>query len=154
MPDCSGCGQTFIGRGFTSHLAKTTNPACVAAREAVENNISDSDSEPEQEKFGQDAAGEFPTGGGRFQGDFFGNNYNDTDFGYISDPEADIDDEEDNDDSEDPVAEDRQAAAAAQAANGWEPDRPLHPGSGDAYMEDVATPAPAPERPSPSRETL
>ncbi|KAJ7897902.1 hypothetical protein B0H14DRAFT_3581502 [Mycena olivaceomarginata] len=58
-------------------------------------------------------------------------------------PDSDSDPYDDSDD-DDPLAGEYAAAADAQAANGWEPDRPAQHDQQDTEMEDVATPtAPA-----------
>ena len=103
MPPCPICGIVFVGRGFTSHLAKTTNALCVEARTAAENfSELSSDSGSDVEQFGQDTRGDFPTGGGVFQGDIFGENYTAEELGYLSDPDnsADNSDWEDGYDSD------------------------------------------------------
>ncbi|KAJ6572973.1 hypothetical protein B0H10DRAFT_2237312 [Mycena sp. CBHHK59/15] len=139
MPPCPGCGTDYVGRAYANHIgnAKEGTP-CAAARKAAEDDVSDSDSDEQQ--FGQDSAGDFPAGGGLFQGDFFGNDYSEADFGYISDdPPMDSDSEcRLSDEESDPAARDREAAADAQVAEGWEPTRGMpNVDGGDAEMEDI-----------------
>ncbi|KAJ7504716.1 hypothetical protein B0H11DRAFT_1905318 [Mycena galericulata] len=82
----------------------------------------------------------FPSGGGSFPGDFFGEDYTAADFDYthpsdFSDSDSDSDDEGlDND----PSALDREAAADAEIGNGWEPLRPSQNSPmDDTEMEDA-----------------
>ncbi|KAJ6475468.1 hypothetical protein C8R45DRAFT_1102753 [Mycena sanguinolenta] len=142
MPECSGCRTIFIRRAFASHLAKTTNPSCVKVREAAENNLSDSDSE---EEFGP-VADTFPTGGNKFEGDLFGDDYTQDDFNYLSDDTSDSENEPDMDE-DDPIAADRGAAEDALAAEGWEPLRCVAEPGEDSEMEDIC-----PETAPPARE--
>jgi hypothetical protein len=138
-------------------LTKSTNPRCISIRESLENNLSESESE--EKNFGHGLAGDFPTSGGTFQVDFFGDSYTDADFGYDTDDseskaardEASGEGETD-DDEDDPVAADQQAAVAAQGT--WEPHRPLNPDGDDpdAVMEDAPAQGALWEPPPPSRE--
>ncbi|KAJ7864581.1 hypothetical protein B0H14DRAFT_3084418 [Mycena olivaceomarginata] len=119
MPECPGCGGTFTaGRALSVHVVRSTDVRCRQARSDTEALLSDSD-----EKFGPSFASDFPTGGGSFTGDFFGEDYAADDFDFGSD-DSDADCCDDSDD-DDPVAGDYAAAADAHAANGWEPDRPM-----------------------------
>jgi hypothetical protein len=137
MPECPGCGGTFAaGHAFSLHFTKSTDLRCLKARYDAEALLSDSD-----EEFGPRSAGEFPTGGGSFTGDFFGEDYTQADFNFGPDSDSDPYDDSDDDDS---LAGEYAAAADAQAANGWEPDHPAQHDQQDTEMEDVATPtAPA-----------
>ncbi|KAJ7841520.1 hypothetical protein B0H14DRAFT_3694203 [Mycena olivaceomarginata] len=143
MPECPGCGGTFTaGRALSVHVVRSTDVRCRQARSDTEALLSDSD-----EEFGPSFASDFPTGGGSFTGDFFGEDYAADDFDFGSD-DSDADCCDDSDD-DDPVAGDYAAAADAHAANGWEPDRPMqHDQEEDFEMEDAARPstAPLPER--------
>jgi hypothetical protein len=134
MPKCPGCGTKLAGggRARTIHLAKTSDGRCLKACQ-------------EAEEFGSDLRGEFPAGGGTFTGDFFGEEYTEDDFGYISDgtPESGSDSQDDDDDN------DYAAAAEVQAGDGWEPRRAvpndLAPEE-DSGMEDIEIPAALPAR--------
>ncbi|KAF7343824.1 hypothetical protein MSAN_01963600 [Mycena sanguinolenta] len=141
MQLCPGCGKKFeSGRAYGLHFSTTSDSRCLKVREdgEAEAQLTDSD----EEKFGSDLRGEFPTGGGTFSGDFFGENYAEEDFNYISDePVSDFSDEED-----DPVASDYAAAADAKAGDGWEPARPLAHHNVDSERSKVVSVAP------PSRE--
>ncbi|KAJ7780009.1 hypothetical protein B0H16DRAFT_1711237 [Mycena metata] len=120
------------------HLAKTNNPPCIKVREDAEKSgLDDADS---SEEFG-DVAGLFPSGGGLFGGDLFGDNYTQDDFNYISsddsETESDFEDEEDSD----PIAAEYAAVADAQAADGWEAPRPAPDGPDeDIEMDDLPAP--------------
>jgi hypothetical protein len=147
MPPCPGCGAQFIGRGFGLHLANTINSPCVAVRAAADF-ISDSDSDPDTEQFGQDRAGNFPTRGGTFQGDFFGDNYTAGDLGYISEPEE-FDVQSDCESDDEGSALDIEETLNAQFGDGWEPPRAAVAGDADSDMEDTTERVRAP----PSRAT-
>lgn len=99
----------------------------------------------EEEEFGQDLRGEFPSGGTHFTGDFFGDDYADNDFGYISD-----DGDHSDSDSDDLLGGDLVAASHAQDEEGWEPVRNPVPANDYQEMEDVQPPVQ--ERVTPSRE--
>ncbi|KAJ7438607.1 hypothetical protein FB451DRAFT_1447943 [Mycena latifolia] len=98
------------------------NGPCIEVREAAEATLSDSD---DSEEFGSEIAGDFPTGGGSSAGDFFEDDYTPADFNYISADASDSESDLDPDEGDfDPIARDREAAADAQAGDGWEPARP------------------------------
>ncbi|KAJ7136421.1 hypothetical protein C8R43DRAFT_1089450 [Mycena crocata] len=139
MPVCPGCLVSFSGRGFSGHLSKTTNPRCMAVRNDADIS-SGSDSDTQQFGDNSDQAGVFPTGGGTFPGDFFGDEYTAEDLGYRSGSEdsgSESEDEDQESDSpldHDPTARDNEAAAQAQFAEGWEPPRAPTAPQGDAEM--------------------
>ncbi|KAJ7253652.1 hypothetical protein C8J57DRAFT_1076835 [Mycena rebaudengoi] len=113
MPACPGCGIIYVGRSYTNHLGNSKQGACADARRAAEAKVSDSESD---EEIGENFATEFPTGGGAFQGDFFGDNYTAADFGHASDSDSDSDsDSEDDSEDEDDDPQTRDAQAAADA---------------------------------------
>ncbi|KAJ7934852.1 hypothetical protein B0H13DRAFT_2305310 [Mycena leptocephala] len=151
MPECPGCKIIFIGRGaLHGHLARTTNIACIEARELAFLSDSD-DSDSDHDDFGPNLAGNFPTGGGSFAGDAFGSNYSREDLGYsdddLSDSQSEI--EADSDDEEaDPIAHDHAAEVDAQTGDGWEPPRPQKDHTEDSDMDGV----PDAETPPPARE--
>lgn len=132
MPVCAGCGTNFIGRAYGNHFAQTSDPRCLKIRDDAEADMAHSDSED----FGPETAGEFPPGGGAFAGDFFGDDYEEDDFGYNSEGSSASGPGPDDDD--DPTAADFAAAADAQAGDGWEPPRPAQTDP-DSEMEDVPT---------------
>jgi hypothetical protein len=147
MPACPGCGIIYVGRSYTNHLGNSKQGACADARRAAEAKVSDSESD---EEIGENFATEFPTGGGAFQGDFFGDNYTAADFGHASDSDSDSDsdlEDDSEDEDDDPQTRDAQAAADARVSDGWEPPRPASNNSG----EDTAMPAPDTETPPPAR---
>ncbi|KAJ7882367.1 hypothetical protein B0H14DRAFT_3755572 [Mycena olivaceomarginata] len=81
MPECPGCGGTFTaGRALSVHVVRSTDVRCRQARSDTEALLSDSD-----EEFGPSFASDFPTGGGSFTGDFFGEDYAADDFDFGSD---------------------------------------------------------------------
>ncbi|KAJ7134203.1 hypothetical protein C8R44DRAFT_729689 [Mycena epipterygia] len=91
----------------------------------------------------------------RFTGDFFGDDYVEDDFGYISDSGGGPQHSDSNDDLVDPTASNLVDAAHARDEEGWEPERgsvPLVTGiDQDSDMQDVQN---VPQiRPPPSRET-
>ncbi|KAJ7935003.1 hypothetical protein B0H13DRAFT_1854710 [Mycena leptocephala] len=111
------------------------DPRCLKVRTDAEK-ISNSDSD-EDEALETEIAGNFPTGGGSFAGDFFRSNYSEQDFNYASDEDNDTDPEPESDEEEDPAARDHAAAADAQAAEGWEPHRPHNDPEENSAMEDA-----------------
>lgn len=149
MPKCLGCGVNFVSaRAIGNHYSKTSDPRCLEAGDAEAQTS-------EEEEFGSDLQDEFPTGGGHFAGDFFGDNYTRDDLGYDSDKSADSDSDsisasDSQDDDDDPIAGDYAAAAEAQAGEGWEPPRPTQASQGleeDSEMDDIsATITPAREK--------
>jgi hypothetical protein len=140
MPLCPGCGGSFAaGRALSLHVVNSTDICCLKARYDAEALLSDSD-----EEFGPSSASDFPTGGGSFTGDFFGEDYTQADFDFGSDDSDPDPDPCDDSDDDDPVAGDYAAAAEAHAANGWEPDRPTqHNQEEDLELEDAARPSTA-----------
>ncbi|KAJ7601791.1 hypothetical protein DFH06DRAFT_1401017 [Mycena polygramma] len=132
MPVCTGCGTNYVGRAYGNHFAQTSNLRCLKIRDDEEADMAQSDSED----FGPEAAGNFPPGGGVFAGDLFGDDYEEEDFGYISERSSASGLGPDDDD--DPIAADFAAAADAQAGDGWEPPRPAQTDP-DSEMEDVPT---------------
>jgi len=149
MPECPGCGVTFIGRAYGLHLDRTTNGHYLQVRQAVESRafVSHSDSD-DSDEFGSEIAGSFPTGGGSFTGDFFGTNYTEADFNYSSADPSDSEPEPDSDSENDPIAGDCQAAADARTGDyRWEPPRPEPSRAGvDNEMEDIRSDIPPPTR--------
>ncbi|KAJ6553786.1 hypothetical protein DFH09DRAFT_924695 [Mycena vulgaris] len=152
MPECPGCGTTFVGRAYANHLFNTTNGPCIEFREGAEAGLSESDSESSGDEFGPNIAGDFPTGGGSFTGDFFGTDYTAADLNYVSDDSSDSESELDSDNEElDPRARDLGAAEEAQIGDGWEPARPVPNGQEeDSDMEELP---PVDNTPAPIRET-
>ncbi|KAJ7100980.1 hypothetical protein B0H15DRAFT_770315 [Mycena belliarum] len=146
MPRCPGCGNIFAGRGLRAHFTKTKDPVCVLARKDAENNPADlsSESDSDTERFGQDTTGDFPSGGGEFEGDFFGDAYTAADLGYGSDSDNDPDVDNDLD------TEDNEEATRAQFGEGWEPHRVPAVPEPDVEMDDVPDAArPLPRAPPP-----
>ncbi|KAF7337296.1 hypothetical protein MSAN_02282200 [Mycena sanguinolenta] len=122
MRTCPGCGEKLeSGRAYASHFSKISDPRCLKVRHEAEAQAQLTDSE---EEFGSDLQGEFPTASGAFAGDFFGDDYTEEDFNYISDEREDSESDPDDED-DDPVAKDYAAAAEARAGDGWEPARVL-----------------------------
>ncbi|KAJ6526345.1 hypothetical protein B0H19DRAFT_1084449 [Mycena capillaripes] len=144
MPKCPGCGIDFVGgRAFGNHFVKTSDARCLKVREDAEAQASS------EKEFGSDLQGEFPTGGGSFAGDFFGDDYTEEDFNYLDDSTDSDSDSLSPDDDEDPTASYHAAAADAQAGDGWEPPRPVQCNQKpeeDSDMEDVSVSTASPAR--------
>ncbi|KAJ7821262.1 hypothetical protein B0H14DRAFT_2831726 [Mycena olivaceomarginata] len=100
---------------FQSHPPSSTMPKCPGCGSDF---IVRDDAEAQAEN-------EFPTGGWHIYWDFFGDDYTEDDFNYISDERTDSNSDS-GDDEEDLVASDYAAAADAQAGDGWEPLRPVY----------------------------
>ncbi|KAF7366470.1 hypothetical protein MSAN_00904000 [Mycena sanguinolenta] len=117
MRPCPGCGKKLeSGRAYGNHFSTTSDPRCLKLRSDAEAEAQWTDSD--EEDFGSDLRSDFPTGGGSFTGDFFGEDYTEEDFNYLSD-----DSMSDCGDEEDPIAADYAAAVDAQTGDGWEPAR-------------------------------
>ncbi|KAJ7161228.1 hypothetical protein B0H12DRAFT_1246967 [Mycena haematopus] len=142
---CEGCGIEFKGKGYTMHLSRTKNPACLMI----------SQHENARGLLGQESLEEFGTTdhglpSGECAGDFFGD-YSANDFGYIDSDDAGEtpisgSDElsEDTDEEDDLDAEER-----ADLTHGYEAPRPQAPTPQDTPMPSASTddnPAPAPRR--------
>jgi hypothetical protein len=160
---CPGC-QTECkgGKGLNLHLRLTTNDACRAIFTAAESHVGpippslayyggsssqehDKDSDSDTEQFGDLHMHGLPHG--EFQGDIFGENYLEKDFGY--DP-AD-DDPENSDGAESDEEEDHRDASQMSLDDAYEVPRPV-PGI-RSPQEDIIMPGVAPEGISaPTRE--
>ncbi|KAJ7881533.1 hypothetical protein B0H14DRAFT_3082561 [Mycena olivaceomarginata] len=161
MVNCPGCNVYFNGgKGLSLHLRLTTNETCHAIFTAANADLgalpanfaqpSDLPQEPDDiEEFGELHG--LPASGTEFQGDFFGDNYGEDDFGYQSDGrDDDSENEGSDDDEEDPTARDHQDASHAEMESGYEAPRAAIPSAvnGDTFM-----PAAQPEvNPAPTRE--
>ncbi|KAJ7463807.1 hypothetical protein B0H11DRAFT_2309570 [Mycena galericulata] len=156
MPYCAGCNKDFSKQGYGTHFSHTSHLPCLRILRAAEMDLSDSDSdtrgrEIDEEEFGQDLHSDFPTGAPHFSGDFFGNDYSESDFGYNSDGEEfDVSDSDSESGTSDPAANERVAVANARDEEPWEPERDPVP-QVDQEMEDTQN---SPEKCTPpSRET-
>ncbi|KAJ7133963.1 hypothetical protein C8R43DRAFT_1132985 [Mycena crocata] len=166
MVRCPGCDVDCKGgKGLTLHLRLTTNEACRAIFTAADSHVGnvpinhapepDRSQEPNEiQNFGLPHLHGLPSGDTIFQGDFFGDDYADEEFGYQSgDGDGDDDlDAEDSDGDDDPTARDHQDASRADMEDGYEAPRApvpeLRPDQ-DTSMPDVQ---PEPVTAAPTRE--
>jgi hypothetical protein len=120
MPICAGCQLNFSLPGYTSHLRQTRNPQCVAIYQQAFGDIPASD-EPDdahiEASHSNSADCRVPP---TFQGDFFGSDYREEDFGYEDDDGDDIG-LEDDDEFDYVGQEDEEEAENAELEHGWEP---------------------------------
>ncbi|KAJ7730707.1 hypothetical protein DFH07DRAFT_969093 [Mycena maculata] len=133
-PYCPGCNTDCKGgKGLTLHLRLTTNEACHAIFTAAESRVRPLPANPAQEPnrspehddteaFGRIGMHGLPSGDTAFQGDFFGDDYADDEFGYVSDGGERSEDEED-----DPISRDQQDASRAELEDGYEVPRVPEP---------------------------
>lgn len=108
---CEGCYNTFSAFGYTSHLAQTTRPQCIAQRklafDPTEDSMSGSENsgDVDNEDSEDEDEDQLPS---RFQGDFFGaaSDYTPGDFAW---PEDDKDNgmDEDQDERREPPSQGR-----------------------------------------------
>lgn len=88
---CQGCFKAFSSFGYTSHLAQTKKPLCVAQRHAKtrldSTSEADSSHDDDDQHNDMDALEDLPPC--QFQGDHFGMDYSLADFAW---PEDDLDD--------------------------------------------------------------
>ncbi|KAJ7182150.1 hypothetical protein C8R46DRAFT_1314196 [Mycena filopes] len=149
MHYCPGCLRNFeSSQGYSAHFSKTLHEPCREIRRAAESQLDLSDSDDEE--FGAGLRGEFPTGQAKFTGDFFGDDYVDDDFGYISDSGNEpLNSSDEDDDLPDPLAQTLVDAARARDEDGWEPER----APAIDVDEEMADLAPVPQQcAAPSRE--
>ncbi|KAJ7181984.1 hypothetical protein C8R46DRAFT_1313743 [Mycena filopes] len=144
MVNCPGCNVYFNGgKGLSLHLRLTTNQTCHAIFTAANSDLgalpTDFAQAPDPpqddvEKFGELHG--LPAPGTEFQGDFFGDNYGEEDFGYQSDGPEDDSENEGSDDDDDPTARDQQGASHAEMESGYEVPRAAAPPAigGDTFM--------------------
>ncbi|KAJ7707200.1 hypothetical protein B0H14DRAFT_3643699, partial [Mycena olivaceomarginata] len=135
---CPGSNVYFNGgKGLSLHVRLTTNETCHAIFTAANADLgalpanfaqpSDLPQEPDDiEEFGELHG--LPASGTEFQGDFFGDNYGEEDFGYQSDGrDDDSENEGSDDDEEDPTARNHQDAPHAEMESGYEVPRAAIP---------------------------
>ncbi|KAJ7434366.1 hypothetical protein B0H11DRAFT_2258450 [Mycena galericulata] len=157
-PHCPGCNVDCKGgKGLSLHLRLTTNEACRAIFTEAESRIGPLPAKHAQEQQFQERDANFgppqmhglPSGDNVFQGDFFGNNYTDEEFGYDLGSEDEFDDEG-SDEDEDPSAQDQQDASHAGLEDGYEVPRAPNTNLADSAMPGIQQTAagPAPNRES------
>lgn len=124
MPTCAGCLEMFTAQGYRTHLRLTRNPPCtviytneVSYGPTTLENFGDLSDDEKTDLDDSDDADQDPV---VFEGDLFGDNYTEEDFG------LDDNDLESDEDGDDEMALEDVAVAAHE--QGWEPLRALEVG--------------------------
>ncbi|KAF7324034.1 hypothetical protein MKEN_00625500 [Mycena kentingensis (nom. inval.)] len=131
---CPGCSANFTKSGYIRHLSKTTQPACMAVLASL--GASSGHAVRAQP-------------GGRFAGDYFGDNYEAGDFGWDTEEEGD-EEEAVSRAMEDEDEEIVEQVNAALERDYPEPPRPALPGA-QSHNPPEQSP-PTPPRPSARKE--
>ncbi|KAJ7021153.1 hypothetical protein C8F04DRAFT_1195762 [Mycena alexandri] len=156
---CEGCNKLFTKKGLTSHLRKTTNPACTRIFESVgdtwasDSSDSTTDSDSETQQFGDLNDAGLLTGQTHFEGDYFGSDYTAEQLGLEDDAASDSGSSSSEDDEDDPRTQDFADAAQTGLETGYEPPRPDPPLDPPA-QQIPAVDAPAAATPRPERKNV
>lgn len=89
---CQGCCRSFTHSGLSRHLATTTALRCIAKQLELENFGSISSTDDEYSDISEDPTDSQshtpnPQSSSQFQGNFFGDEYEETDFGWDGEDE-------------------------------------------------------------------